>query len=104
MENDLARKNVLQIFGKMPEAMLIISNGIYCDAKTDGMFYYEMGIVDELFGSERFDNYIIRRPYPNKRVAQISIKKGRNVFRAGYPILYDDVSKLNGRKYLAFDT
>lgn len=104
MENDSVRKNILQMFEKMPEAMLIISNGIYCDAETDGMFYYKMGLVDELFSSERINDYIIRRPYPNKRVAQISIKKGRNVFRTGYPILYDDVSKLNGRKYLAFDT
>lgn len=103
MENDLVRKNVLQMFGKMPEAMLIISNGIYCDAETDGMFYYKMGLVDELFSSERIDDYSIRRPYPNKRVAQISVKNGRNIFKAGYPILYDDVFKLNGRKYLAFD-
>lgn len=103
MENDLVKKNILQMFGKMPEAMFIISNGIYCDAETDGMFYYKMGLVDELFSSERIDDYVIRRPYPNKRTDQVSKKIGRNVFKTGYPILYGDISKLNGRKYLSFD-
>ncbi len=103
MENDLARKNILQMYGKMPEAMLIINNGIYCDAETDGMFYYKMGITDSLFSSERINDYIIRRPYPNKRVDKISKKISRYVFKAGYPIVYDDASKLNGRKYLSFD-
>lgn len=101
--NDEVKKNILQMFGKIPEAMLIINNGIYCDAETDGMFYYRMGITDGLFSPERIDNYIIRRPYPNKRVDQISKKIGRNVFKAGYPLLYNDASELNGRKYLAFD-
>lgn len=41
--NDEVKKNILQMFGKIPEAMLIINNGIYCDAETDGMFYYTIG-------------------------------------------------------------
>lgn len=77
--NDEVKKNILQMFGKIPEAMLIINNGIYCDAETDGMFYYRMGITDGLFSPERIDNYIIRRPYPNKRVDQIS-KKSAEMF------------------------
>lgn len=101
--NDEVKKNILQMFGKIPEAMLIINNGIYCDAETDGMFYYRMGITDSLFNPERINDYIIRRPYPNKRVDQISKKIGRNVFKAGYPLLYHGASELNGRKYLAFD-
>lgn len=101
--NDETKKNIIQMFGKIPEAMLIINNGIYCDAETDGMFYYKMGITDGLFSPERINDYIIRRPYPNKRVDQISKKIGRNVFKAGYPLLYNDASELNGRKYLAFD-
>lgn len=101
--NDEVKKNILQMFGKIPEAMLIINNGIYCDAETDGMYYYKMGITDGLFSPERINDYIIRRPYPNKRVDQISKKIGRNVFKAGYPLLYNDASELNGRKYLAFD-
>ena len=101
--NDETKKNIIQMFGKIPEAMLIINNGIYCDAETDGMFYYRMGITDSLFSPERINDYIIRRPYPNKRVDQISKKIGRNVFKAGYPLLYNDASELNGRKYLAFD-
>ena len=36
--NDETKKNIIQMFGKIPEAMLIINNGIYCDAETDGMF------------------------------------------------------------------
>ncbi len=43
--NDETKKNIIQMFGKIPEAMLIINNGIYCDAETDGMFYYRMGIT-----------------------------------------------------------
>lgn len=101
--NDETKKNIIQMFGKIPEAMLIINNGIYCDAETDGMYYYKMGITDGLFSPERINDYIIRRPYPNKRVDQISKKIGRNVFKAGYPLLYNDASELNGRKYLAFD-
>lgn len=101
--NDETKKNIIQMFGKIPEAMLIINNGIYCDAETDGMFYYRMGITDSLFSPERINDYIIRRPYPNKRVDQISKKIGRNVFKAGYPLLYHGASELNGRKYLAFD-
>ena len=95
--NDETKKNIIQMFGKIPEAMLIINNGIYCDAETDGMFYYKMGITDGLFSPERINDYIIRRPYPNKRVDQISKKIGRNVFKAGYPLLYIDASELNGR-------
>lgn len=91
------------MFGKVPEAMLIINNSIYCDEETDGLFHHEMGITDSLFSTERINEYIIRRPYPNKQVCQVSKKIGRNVFKAGYPVLYNDVSELNGRKYLAFD-
>lgn len=103
MENIEAKKNIMQMYGKIPKSMLVINNGIYCDAETDGMFYFKMGITDRLFGTERISDYIIRRPYPNKRVAQVSKKINRYVFKAGYPIVYDDASQLNGRKYLAFD-
>ena len=40
MENNETKNSIVQMFGKVPEAMLIINNGIYCDAETDGMFYY----------------------------------------------------------------
>lgn len=103
MENNETKNSIVRMFGKVPEAMLIINNGIYCDAETDGMFYYKIGVTDRFFSPERINDYIIRRPYPNKRTDQVSKKIGRNIFKAGYPILYDDVTELNGRKYLAFD-
>lgn len=103
MENNETKNSIVRVFGKTPKAMLIINNGIYCDAETDGMFYYKIGVTDRLFSPERINDYIIRRPYPNKRTDQVSKKIGRNIFKAGYPILYDDVTELNGRKYLAFD-
>lgn len=103
MENNETKNSIVRMFGKVPEAMLIINNSIYCDEETDGLFHHEMGITDSLFSTERINEYIIRRPYPNKQVCQVSKKIGRNVFKAGYPVLYNDVSELNGRKYLAFD-
>lgn len=103
MENNETKNSIVRMFGKVPEAMLIINNSIYCDEETDGLFHHEMGITDSLFSTERINDYIIRRPYPNKQVCQVSKKIGRNVFKAGYPVLYNDVSELNGRKYLVFD-
>ena len=103
MENNETKNSIVRMFGKVPEAMLIINNSIYCYEETDGLFHHKMGITDSLFSTERINDYIIRRPYPNKQVCQVSKKIGRNVFKAGYPVLYNDVSELNGRKYLAFD-
>lgn len=78
MENNETKNSIVRMFGKVPEAMLIINNSIYCDEETDGLFHHEMGITDSLFSTERINDYIIRRPYPNKQVCQVSKKIGRN--------------------------
>lgn len=93
MENNETKNSIVRMFGKVPEAMLIINNSIYCDEETDGLFHHEMGITDSLFSTERINEYIIRRPYPNKQVCQVSKKIGRNVVNppttkvAGFPPL-----------------
>lgn len=58
MENNETKNSIVRMFGKVPEAMLIINNGIYCDAETDGMFYYKIGVTDRLFSPERINDYV----------------------------------------------
>ena len=48
MENNETKNSIVRMFGKVPEAMLIINNSIYCDEETDGLFHHEIGITDSL--------------------------------------------------------